>query len=83
MSLSEEIEQLRAEIADLDDLRERMVDILTRTANALHGQALKDGLHSWDNLPELAEKLREQRDEAKARIVRLMSQLQEYEARDA
>jgi hypothetical protein len=66
MSLSEEIEQLRAEIADLDDLRERMVDILTRTANALHGgYAPPDCLHSWHDLPELVEKLRAERDEAR------------------
>jgi len=47
-----------AEDARDDELHERMDDILTRTANALHGQALKDGLISWHDLPERAERLR-------------------------
>jgi hypothetical protein len=35
-----------------------MRDILHRTANALHGGPLPDGLWSWHDLPELAAKPR-------------------------
>ena len=54
-------------MSNLDiELNERMVDILTRTANALHGgYAPPDCLHSWHDLPELVEKLRKERDEAR------------------
>lgn len=47
-----------ADAACDDKLRERMSDLLTRTANALHGQAPANILHSWDDLPERAERLR-------------------------
>lgn len=49
--------ELREEIELVAQLNERMADILTKTANALHGDAPKNGLHSWHDLPELAEKL--------------------------
>ena len=54
--------------ADDDELHELMDDILTRTANALHGQALKDGLISWHDLPERAEGLRQERDAARREV---------------
>lgn len=57
-----------AEAARDDELHERMDDILTRTANALHGQALKDGLISWHDLPERAEGLRQERDAARREV---------------
>ena len=43
-----------------EELIERMADILTRTANALHGFVPENGLHSWHDLPELAERLRKE-----------------------
>jgi len=45
-----------------EELIERMADILTRTANALHGHAPENGLHSWHDLPELAAQLRNKKD---------------------
>lgn len=60
-TLSEQVDE-----ASFDDrVRERMADILTRTADALHGQAPKDGLHSWHDLPELVVQMRKERDEAR------------------
>ena len=57
-----------AEDARDDELHELMDDLLTRTANALHGQALKDGLISWHDLPERAEGLRQERDAARREV---------------
>ena len=58
-------------MSNLDiELNERMVDILTRTANALHGgYAPPDCLHSWHDRPELVEQLRKERDEARREIL--------------
>ena len=54
---------------DNEILIERMESILTATANALHGgYAPPDCLHSWHDLPELVEKLRKERDEARRKI---------------
>ena len=57
-------------MTDFDnELIERMERILTATANALHGgYAPPDCLHSWHDLPELVEKLRKERDEARRQI---------------
>ena len=64
-----EIERLREEQEDTHALIERTGAILTATANALHGgYAPPDCLHSWHDLPELVEKLRKERDEAKEKI---------------
>ena len=61
-----EIEWLREEQEDTHALIERTGAILTATANALHGgYAPPDCLHSWHDLPELVEKLRKERDEAR------------------
>jgi hypothetical protein len=53
---------------DLDEeqaLRERLGDILHRTANALHGGPKENGLWSFHDLPELAMALKEQADRNK------------------
>ena len=61
-------------MSNLDiELNERMERILTATANALHGgYAPPDCLHSWHDLPELVEKLRKERDEARREILESM-----------
>ena len=53
-----EVQRLRAELDECDQLRERMADVLRRTATALHGGALTNGLWSWHDLPELAQEAR-------------------------
>ena len=60
-------------MTDFDnELIERMERILTETANALHGgYAPPDCLHSWHDLPELVEKLRKERDEARRDVCSL------------
>ena len=62
-----------ADAACDDKLRELMDDILTRTANAVHAQALKDGLISWHDLPERAERLRNERNAFEAERDELIS----------
>lgn len=53
-----EIERLRAEAYEDEHVRERMSDLLHGVANALHGGSPDGGMHSWHDLPELAERLR-------------------------
>jgi len=45
---------IETELAESDDLRNRMSQILRDTADALHGGPLEDGLWSWHDLPALA-----------------------------
>lgn len=47
--------QDRHEVAGDDDTRTRMVDLLTRTANALHGEPAPLTRHAWHDLPERAQ----------------------------
>ena len=49
-----EVERLRNEEQECEWLRYKMADILHRTADALHGGPLKNGLWSWHDLPERA-----------------------------
>lgn len=60
-----EIEALRADLAESDEIRETLGHILTRTANALKGEPPEGTWHSWHDLPEKATQLAErvQRDE--------------------
>ena len=54
-------ERLKAqqELEELTAQRDQLADILTRTANALKGQPAELAQHSWHDLPEVAQKLRE------------------------
>jgi hypothetical protein len=52
--LTDELAALRAEVAELDSLRDTLGDLLTRTAVALRGPQPPMGLHSWHDLPERA-----------------------------
>ncbi len=51
------IASLREELRAADDLRERMVDILRRTAVALKGTEAPLHSHGWHDLPEVAEQM--------------------------
>jgi len=53
-TLSNQIEQLQAELDDDDNLRSQMTIILHSVAVALHGEPLENGLWSWHDLPERA-----------------------------
>lgn len=53
-ALCDEVERLRAEVAELDELREKMADILSRTAVALRGPEPTLTRWSWHDLPERA-----------------------------
>ena len=46
------------EIEELTAQRDQLADILTRTANALKGQPAELSLHSWHDLPEVAQQLK-------------------------
>jgi hypothetical protein len=69
------IEQLRKEADEDALLRQRMRRILRRTADALHGGSLEDGYWSWHDLPEIAERLRREGNEAAEREALLKTRL--------
>jgi hypothetical protein len=50
------ISKLEADEDETEALRDKMRDILNRTAVALHGGPLEMGQWSWHDLPELAER---------------------------
>lgn len=52
--LCDEVERLRAEVAESDELREKMADILSRTAVALRGPEPPLTRWGWHDLPERA-----------------------------
>lgn len=62
--LEKTIKELREDLEEYDNLNKKMADLLTNTANALHGKPLENGLHSWHDLPELAEKLLKELEES-------------------
>ena len=72
----EENARLRAEANDDDALRERMADILTRTAAALKGEPEPLTLHDWSGLPEIAER-------AVSELAKLRQKLMRYEHAEA
>ena len=51
-------EDLEAELAIADELRERMASILTRSVNAIRGEPEPLHLHSWHDLPELIDQVK-------------------------
>ena len=51
---ADELRRLHAESLEAEALREKMSDILRRTANALKGEPDELTLHSWHDLPEVA-----------------------------
>lgn len=53
------IKELEEEVEDESRTRETMAKILTNTANALKGKPKPLHSHSWHDLPEIAEKLRD------------------------
>lgn len=72
-ALRAEVERLRTDLMESDEIREKLGHLLTRTAAALKGEPPAGVWHSWHDLPEkatqLAEALRKleervQRDEA-------------------
>lgn len=58
--LRAEVEKLRADLAESDELHEKLRQLLTRTAAALKGEPPEGVWHSWHDLPERADHLREQ-----------------------
>lgn len=57
--------------SDIDaSLIEMMGAILAATANVLKGNPLPNELHSWHDLPDLARRLREERDAARREVCR-------------
>ena len=63
--LAAEIEALRTDLMESDEIREKLGHLLTRTAAALKGEPPEGVWHSWHDLPEKAAQLAErvQRDE--------------------
>lgn len=54
-----EIKALRADLAESDEIREKLGHLLTRTAAALKGEPPAGVWHSWHDLPEKATQLAE------------------------
>ena len=54
-----EIKALRADLAESDEIREKLGHLLTRTAAALKGEPPEGVWHSWHDLPEKATQLAE------------------------
>ena len=54
--LKRRIAELEEELSEEAALREKLTDILTRTAIALKGPEPDNMMWSWHDLPELAEK---------------------------
>ena len=65
-ALRAEVERLRTDLMESDEIREKLGHFLTRTAAALKGEPPAGVWHSWHDLPEKAAQLveRVQRDEA-------------------
>jgi hypothetical protein len=61
-SQEEELRQLKEDAAEARQLRDRLSDILTQTANVLKGDPGPLVLHGWSDLPDVARSLREERD---------------------
>jgi len=57
--LQAEVEQLQADLAESDEIREKLGHLLTRTAAALKGEPPAGVWHSWHDLPEKATQLAE------------------------
>ena len=53
----DEIKALRADLAESDEIREKLGHLLTRTAAALKGEPPAGVWHSWHDLPEKAAQL--------------------------
>ena len=62
--------KLHEEQEDTTKLTEMMGAILAATANVLKGDPLPNQLHSWHDLPELARRMREERDAARREVCR-------------
>jgi hypothetical protein len=63
--IADRLDELTTGLIEERRLRERLADILTRTADALHGGPLPDGWWSWHDLPKLVERLRRGDDPAR------------------
>jgi len=55
--LKQTTEDLEAELAIADELREKMASILTRSVNAIRGEPEPLHCHSWHDLPELIDQV--------------------------
>jgi hypothetical protein len=56
----EEIEQLKINLDEERRLREKLADLLERTANALKGPPAYLYSHDWSDLPKVATQLRDE-----------------------
>ncbi len=53
-NLELKVEELQGQLVEEDQLRSRLTELLTGTANALHNGPKENGLWSWHDLPQLA-----------------------------
>lgn len=72
---AEAIEEMVIELTEIYTLNERLGDLLTQTANALHGGPLENGMWSFHDLPELATELRTKLELAKTEVKAILDMI--------
>jgi hypothetical protein len=70
---------LDAELQENDDLRRRLAELLTGTANALKGKPKPLHSHDWSDLPAVAAKVVNERDVAQGIVLAAMLPPQEIQ----
>lgn len=55
LELEIQVAELNIEVEECDALLLKLADILTRTANVLKGEPSRLQMHSWHDLPEVAQ----------------------------
>lgn len=70
LAAAAELRRLHAELVESDAMREKLSDILRRTATALKGEPDEFGVHSWHDLPEVAMTLRYEVDAIAAKAAK-------------
>lgn len=66
-ALRAEVERLRTDLMESDEIREKLGHLLTRTAAALKGEPPAGVWHSWHDLPEKAAQLAKALEEIRSR----------------
>ena len=68
------VEELRAEVNELHELNGKLGSLLERTANALKGLPGPLHMHDWSDLPDVAARIRTERDLLHAQVQRLVDE---------
>jgi DNA repair exonuclease SbcCD ATPase subunit len=75
-ALQAEVERLRTDLMESDEIREKLRHLLTRTAAALKGEPPAGVWHSWHDLPEKVAQLADALEALKAENERLRDEVE-------